>query len=594
MTKKIWTADAVSVIILPSGKQGQDILALAEAWSASWLLTPALWMLSDEIKVDTNTDVDSPSSPPRLKAYMLGRDEENQPKYVEVDLFWTLGSQRFKRIRLVAVRTEQDKDEQIRTSAGAHSADRYLTAAIARPVDESKDDKSGSVLTRINLVVAPTEEDRLVSGVIEQSWDANIVAAAEDRMTPESSDSFVRADDARYPGFVLAHIATTAGLWAGLPISSAEIENGDKTALRLARLQRVFVRAVASDTLSADIARWALDRSNDPSMATTAGKIQNGEIRVLTTDEEKYRLPALVDYIMNGPAENESDQILTFKYRELPPLDFQDVKKSLSQRLLSRLRDIAEAFVALPGWYRAQASVRLERSLGEEVNNDEIYMALPNRLAPVLESKMPDIATATTRPTVVKPAPELWKHVRESLASAIDSPTGMVHPKILKDEEGNNLVFSDVSRVLPDPNAKWEKEKFEDRVAVDMTDLQWLDDAAVTDQFGRLGIRLDELQPGIDEARAQLQETGHEVSILRAELQKADSEVARLRSELDMDTELAEEMRDDHTHGLPFEYVGPNRPELFQPPVEVQEVQSADEVSTELEISEPADEEKDV
>jgi hypothetical protein len=576
MAKKVWTADAVSVIILPSGEQGKEILALAEEWSASWLLTPALWMLSDEIKVTEAVDSSLPLSPPKLNAYMLGRDEENNPKYAEVDLFWTLGSQQFKKIRLVAVRTEQTTEEQKRTSRGAQAAERYLSAAIAQPVDESRDEKSGSVLTRINLVVAPTEEDRLVSGVLEQSWDANIVAAAEDRMTPESSDSFVRATDPNYPGFVLAHIATTAGLWSGLPTSSAEIDNGDSPTLRLARLQRVFVRAVASDTLSSDIARWALDRSNDPNQATTAGKLQNGEVRVLTTDQEKFRIAELVEHIMNGPAEDTSDQVLTFKYRDLPEVDITDFKKSISQRLLSRLRDIAEAFATLPAWYKAQASVRLEKSLGEEVGDQEIYQALPNRLAPRVVPKIPDIASATSRPTLAKPSPELWKHVRESIAAGIDSPSATAHPSILKDEDGNNLVFSDVSRVLPDPNAKWNSAKYDDLIAVDLGDIEWLDDEGVSREFGKLGLRLDELRPGLEEARAQLDETGHEVAILRAELQKADSEVSRLRSELAIDVELADEMRDDHTHGLPIEYVGPNRSELVTEP----------EVSVEVKVSE--------
>ena len=41
MAKKIWESEAVSIIVLPSGDQGREILELAQEWSRSWLLTPA-------------------------------------------------------------------------------------------------------------------------------------------------------------------------------------------------------------------------------------------------------------------------------------------------------------------------------------------------------------------------------------------------------------------------------------------------------------------------------------------------------------------------------------------------------------------------
>ena len=111
MAKKIWNSEAISIIVLPSGKQGQEILDLAEAWSRSWLLTPALWMLADEIPdFDETAEIDL-QVPPSLSAYLLGRDSEQKPVREQVDVFWTLGSQPFKKIRFVAVRTEQDPDQ---------------------------------------------------------------------------------------------------------------------------------------------------------------------------------------------------------------------------------------------------------------------------------------------------------------------------------------------------------------------------------------------------------------------------------------------------------------------------------------------------
>ncbi|MEY4020054.1 MAG: hypothetical protein RL484_206, partial [Actinomycetota bacterium] len=252
MAKRIWESEAVSVIVLPSGDQGRAILDLAQDWSRSWLLTPALWMLADEIPhFDANQDIDL-QVPPKLSAYLLGRDSEQNSVKEEVDVFWTLGSQAFKTIRFIAVRTEQDPAMMERTSIGAETAARFIQRSVPIARDLARAELTGALFSKYNLVIAPTNERRVLEGVLSQFWDANLIAAAEDRSTPLSTDSFVKVGE-RFTGFALAHIATTAGLWAGLPVSSAEISS-EKSQLRQARLQRVFVRGVTSDSLSADVA----------------------------------------------------------------------------------------------------------------------------------------------------------------------------------------------------------------------------------------------------------------------------------------------------------------------------------------------------
>jgi hypothetical protein len=126
MPKRIWESEAVSIIVLPSGDQGREILQLAQEWSRSWLLTPALWMLADEIP---NFDADKGIEmqvPPRLNAYLLGRDAEQNSVKEEVDVFWTLGSQAFKTIRFIAVRTEQTAALMEKTTIGAETAAKFI------------------------------------------------------------------------------------------------------------------------------------------------------------------------------------------------------------------------------------------------------------------------------------------------------------------------------------------------------------------------------------------------------------------------------------------------------------------------------------
>ena len=224
MAKKIWESEAVSIIVLPSGDQGREILDLAQDWSRSWFLTPALWMLADEIpEFDAEKGIEL-QVPPRLTAYLLGRDAEQNSVKDEVDVFWTLGSQPFKTIRFIAVRTEQDSALMQKTSIGAERAAQFIQRAVPEPRDKSRSELTGALFSKYNLVIAPTNERGLLDGVLNEFWDANLIAAAEDRSTPLSTDSFVKVGE-RFTGFALAHIATTAGLWAGLPISSAEINS---------------------------------------------------------------------------------------------------------------------------------------------------------------------------------------------------------------------------------------------------------------------------------------------------------------------------------------------------------------------------------
>jgi hypothetical protein len=147
-----------------------------------------------------------------------------------------------------------------KTTIGAETAAKFIERAVPEVRDLSRAELTGALFNKYNLVIAPTNERGLIEGVLSQFWDANLIAAAEDRSTPLSTDSFVKVGE-RFTGFALAHIATTAGLWAGLPMSSAEI-NSEKVQMKQARLQRVFVRGVASDTLSADVAHWALQKLN--------------------------------------------------------------------------------------------------------------------------------------------------------------------------------------------------------------------------------------------------------------------------------------------------------------------------------------------
>jgi hypothetical protein len=545
MAKKIWESEAVSIIVLPSGEQGREILDLAQDWSRSWLLTPALWMLAEEIpEFDEQQDIER-QVPPRLTAYLLGRDAEQNAVKEEVDVFWTLGSQPFKIIRFIAVRTEQDSALMQKTSIGAKRAAQFIQRAVPEPRDKSRSELTGALFRKFNLVIAPTNERGLLDGIVTEFWDANLIAAAEDRSTPLSTDSFVKVGE-RFTGFALAHIATTAGLWAGLPISSAEI-NSEQVQLNLARLQRVFVRGVTSDALSADVAHWALQKLNFSDSNFEISAVEGQNVATIAAERQEHFMNELVEFIMNGPTP-DGDNFLYDPFHESP---FTTAKARWYVRFLERIGDMGSGLAGLPRWAAASAEYRIDIAMDDEADEQILYKGVPERLAPRVKLPPIDVLMASLKPRLPMPTPDLWKHMRQSISSAIDAPTSN-HPSILTDaKDGKKLVFATVDQVLPNPEALWSGEKFKSGTEVELKTVGWLDAESAYQTSTNIHKRVDELAPGIVDARSQLSETQKLVNEAKIELGVVIEDLDLIQKELVSDEEGAKKLKNNHTHKLP-------------------------------------------
>lgn len=538
MTKKVWSSDAISIILLPSGRQGEEILELALQWSRSWLLTPALWMLADSIPdFDPEVDIEL-QVPPNLTAFLLGRDLVQNPVKEEVDVFWTLGSQAFKTIRFIAVRTEQDAASMKRTSIAAETASKFVERAVPASLGTYK---------KYNLVVAPTNERKVLDGVLSQYWDANLIAAAEDRATPASSDSFVKVAE-RFTGFALAHIATTAGLWAGLPISSAEI-NSTKNQLNQARLQRVFVRGVTSDSLSADVAHWALQKLNHSDTNLELGLVEGRKVRTIASEYQEPYMNQLVEYILRGPSNEHSQD--NFLYQPFEESRYAPHKDTWFKRLMVRIQDMAIGLGSLPRWVGALAEYRMDYALDGEHDDEILYKAAPERLAPKVKLPPIDVLVASLKPKLPMPTPDLWRHMRESISSAIDAPTPN-HPLALIDPKDERfLVFATIDQVLPNPDAFWEGDQYSSGTSVKFERVDWLDASTAQGITSGINKRIDELAPGIVDARQQLSETQKLVDDAKNELGIVDEDLDLIQKELESDQLEAKKSRNNHTHKLP-------------------------------------------
>jgi len=550
MPKLTWPSGTVSIIILPAGDDGEKLLEIAKQWTASWLISPAFWIVESQIPEMTEDALNQIDTIPKVRAFVLGRDASGNPDSREVDLFFALGSQVFQLVRLIAARTKQPKEELSRTNAKVQILAKILDAAKPQLKIGSSVGDVGTRVAKVNLIFSQSGQSCVVpKSVIQNDWDANVIAAPEDRTTPGSIDAFVRSDNRNF-GFILAHIATAGGLWAGLPKSTFEMGQIHQ-AVDKARMQRVFVRAVATDTLSGDLAKWALNRAASPDNESALGVVSGREVGAVAPGKVKQKAEDLLDYMLKG-VEGEN-----FLYQSLPDDVWRsESRTTLFARLATRAKDFIEGLVYIPKWSLEMITQRIDQDIHEEIPRDY----LPSRLDPRFDLIEADEIINQPRPKVKQTGPNLWKHVREAISASLDSPPGIPVPELLCGENGERLIFGDTRMVLPDPSDSWQELELSEKAAVHLDLVGWLDIKGVQESRAKLDKKKSELAPGMDEVLEEMKETREELTRALEEEVSANANLELAEFELAEDLLLAQQMRQEHTHGMPIEIVGPSRP----------------------------------
>ena len=542
MKNVVWASNTVSVVVLPSGRDGEELLEIAKQWTASFVLGPALWVQDHHIPESTG-------QAPDVRALVLGRDKAGEPEFSEVNLFWALGSQEFSLVRMLAVRSEQKPEVQAATTAKVRLLEKYLEASrpATRGLDRAK--PIGTQMVKLNLVFSPTgDAKRIPQSVIEASWDANIVAAPEDRPTPGSFDAFAQRND-RYYGFVLAHVATAGGLWAGLPKSTYEL-GGDHAIADRARFQRVFIRAVATDKLSGDLAKWALDKAATPDSEATLGKVSGRQIAAVRTSQIPERVSELVEYLMTGTGGDD------FKYRPLPGTRWRDESRTnLIKKLSIRIGDFTEGLKYIPRYLVEVVNQRIDKDIHEE----ESIGYLPSRLDPRFKIADTKEAINQPRPKVDPSSANLWQHVRETFSSAVDSPSNFHLPPALDAGDGKRLILGETESVLPNPENEWNETELAVAAGVTLDRVGWIDSELAQDHLDLLHDKRVELGPRISEAKAEVDELKAQLKSYREAEQEAMLALEQAEIELAEDVISAEEMRSQHPHNMPTRVVGNSR-----------------------------------
>ncbi|PPF51093.1 hypothetical protein C5B94_15040 [Clavibacter michiganensis] len=461
MSDPFWRDAKASVVLLPSGTQGEDILALAERWTGMGLLSPALYVMPENVG-------DSTQGPPRIDAIVLGTGEDLAPLAVSVDLFEALAEEQLAVLRLVKLRAatlSREVDEA--QDAIADLVRSYVRLSMPLPSPAANIREQTTTLSNVTLVCAPSGF-QLRQRVDWASSETGIVVVAspEDRSSPWSGDAFVR-DDERFVGFTLMHLASVAGLWAGVPDGSFELMERQTSGSDGVYVSRVFLNAVLTESLGQRIAAGVLQGAADPRSLLIDPSVSPPPRGTAYIDPSQ--ITAYVDRMVDG-AMALDDGLLAFD----APAEAQDPPRRRFGFWMTLWRFLVFSGAKLgqiPWWTWRWISSRAHRTLTRTLHTEDGSAVSGPSYAEVLDIRDRQVieqsrhlleAERTARAEASTPAglasvrttPRLWAGLRELVFGSLDGSADLSSAGFAP-VEGQVPVFGRVSDVLALPGEPW-------------------------------------------------------------------------------------------------------------------------------------------
>ena len=515
---------SASIILLPDGEWGEELLHLAENWSKNWLIQPAYWLRLSDI-------THSEGRPPEVLATVVGRNGRRT-----VDLFEQLSRYSISLLRLISIRLVEESAERSEKQDS-------LVDVLAKYIDNSKPlmqrvgqhREIGSQLIKVNLIFSPSE----VTGASyphlhETLWNFNIVVAPEDRTFPTGFDSFISsANKKKFIGFILSNTATAAGIWTGQTTSAYEEElkhSQNSVQYDKVLVQRSFTRAIVSDALAFRVAAHALEKLINYS-EEGAAELQRSQqnLKFLPEDQVERATTELLNNVMQlnnktldyEPAESLKDpekKLISLKNRiyiffllvlgifsKLPIWIFTAIWKGISN-LISKKIDSNE------GEFKIDSEIDFPKTKLDGITEAEIIK---------LEKDMVDAQLAVDewpRATLRKVPPGLFSELRGLIFNHLDN----TYYKKTADE-----IFADPSHLVPDFNAKWNFEQIDNYQEVKklFTDenesfdlfevpLEWTDPKKTTSVISDLNAMLKDCADDYSRETTELETLKSELEIL--------------------------------------------------------------------------------
>lgn len=460
-----WGEGGLTIVLLPSGQLGDELLTVAKQWTDLKLLSQAVWVRPEFL--DTSI-----SNPPKQKALILGEDRDGSALEVEVDLFEQLARQQLLLVRLLVVRsvsesvgfdTQQDELGNV--------LEKYLTVALPLPVSAGYDRDSYTQFLRLNLVCAPTEFEmeqgsRLLSG----KFNANFVAAAEDRSAPLAGDAFMRHEppSMRFASFTMMHVAAVGALWQGLPKGLYELLNPSGGTGSQTYLSRVFASAILTDGLARRASARVLKRVADPQTGAVDFATElpvEGTYQIPDSEHDKY-----IESMVNLTFEFDDRKL---SYRPSPEAERVDaIQRSMSAETSNFLLFVWDKLSAMPIHMAKWAHRRTAKALNvllhggddtgyasvklpEEHFDPRDQVVMENRERILIEKEKADLALVSpVTPSEVRSTPALWTNIRDLVFGMLDASNleRLGYPE----SENGWPIFYRVSDLFADPATKIE------------------------------------------------------------------------------------------------------------------------------------------
>ena len=461
MSNRFWPEGRVSIVLLPSGEQGESLLALAAEWTRTGLLGPALWVLPEHVGT-------ADSAPPKIQATVLGLGHDLAPISVDAGLFKALAEEPLSLVRLVKLRSAHlEREIDVLQDAIAGRVREYVRKSMPMVNPQVTAAEQTTELTHVTLICAPTEftlSQRVDWASSE--YGVVVIASPEDRSSPWSGDAFIR-DDERFIGFTLMHLASVAGLWSGTGRGSFELLEREQSGLHNIWISRVFVNAILTDSLSTRMAaRVLVDAARPDSLLVDP-----------TVSPPPAGTAFIPEGMVSGYIDGMVDGALSLDGRRL---DYHPATSaSLPERyrvsvwrvIGSFLKFSGDKLVAVPKWAWRWMSSRTYRSLTRALHTDDGTTVVGPDMHEVLDVRDSLMLTATqsvaaehqrARGAAMSPAniahvrttPRLWSRLRELVFGSLDGSADLAEVGFVPIEE-SVPIFGRVSDVLALPESQW-------------------------------------------------------------------------------------------------------------------------------------------
>jgi hypothetical protein len=462
MAASFWLDSTVSVILLPSGDQGDELIALIARWTTLGILGPALWVRPEAVDK-------SGGGPPKIDATILGETQQREQKTLRVDLFEVLAREPLRKVRLLKVRSAAPSREiDALQDEIADLVTKYLGYSMPMVNPDENVFEQHTQLSRITLICAPTEFQ--LSERVEWAQDdagTILIASPEDRSSPWSGDAFVREND-RFAGFVLMHIATAGGVWNGLPKGTLDLFHREASGHQSVWVSRVFVNMVMTNGLARRVAAGVLD--DTASVGSGAIDPGSGTPPVGTVLISDARIDQYVDSLVTGAFEIDDAKLDYNKPSRAG--DPAQARVGFFKQIGLFARFSVGRVIQIPQWafrwFRRSANDRLNEKLqgkdgrmivGADLSDqlDLRDRLLMSRLSNVQasEASARALAVSSVSASSIRSTPKLWSRLREMVFGSLDGSSdlsGIGFTPI----EGSVPVFARVNDVLPSPENVWQ------------------------------------------------------------------------------------------------------------------------------------------